>query len=395
MVATDKNPDVRLPRWVTRNDIEAAGIRRTGGFWHVPGELLVHVDDVDAVREDLADLRVQTELDRSNQEYGLRYVRVTYRSDDRRVPAVTKLLSRLRSDTRRDAPRISPNHVYIGEPLYAGGPGDIVEAADKLTVVPESYGSGVVVGVLDTGLQSQHGWLQAFAHPPQATAGSVDVADFEGDGLLDAQAGHGTFIAGIVLQEAPGAQVIVSQVLSSKGLGTEDVIVREIVEMSREVNILNLSFGGYTEDDLIPPPLADALAQVDPDVVVIAAAGNDGRTQPFFPAASKRVIAVGALDDDGEPARFTNRGFWVDACAPGVRQHSAFLDFRGQLEADPGASVAFDGFATWSGTSFAAPRVAGKLAALMGKGVRGRAAVHQLLGGPDQKRLPDLGVILS
>src|SRR5688500_14197099 len=250
MVATDKNDELRLPRWLTRNDIEGGGIRRSGGFWQVAGELLVHVDDVDVVREDLAELRVETDVDRSNQEDDLQYVKVTYTEDGRRMPTVTSQLSRPLSDTRDASPRMSTKHVYVGEPFYAGGPGGIVEAADSLGTIGESFGSGVVVGVLDTGLHGQHGWLQAFAQPPQATTGSLDVADFEGDGLLDAQAGHGTFITGIVLQEAPGAQVIVSQVLSSKGFGTEDVIIREIVELGRQVNILNLSFGGYTEDDL-------------------------------------------------------------------------------------------------------------------------------------------------
>lgn len=388
--------NVRVPRWLTRNDIAAAPEWRTGGYWYLPGQMLVHNDDVEAVRSDLSELGVDSAVDRANVEAGLQFSCVTCAGGEHGFSDTGVMLARLRSEPRRAVPRISPNHVFVGEPVYAGGPGTVVTTSTALAPVADGPGAGVVVGVLDTGLRVDHPWLQGFASPPQATPGSAEVPDCENDGLLDAQAGHGTFVAGVVLQEAPGAQVLVSQVLSSKGLGTEDVIAREIVELGRRVDILNLSLGGYCEDDVPPPGLVDALAQLDPDVVVVAAAGNDGRSRPFFPAASKRVVGVGAIDRDGRPAPFTNRGPWVDACAYGVGERSSFLDFRGRLEADPATELTFEGFATWSGTSFAAPRVSGKLAALLSKrpGTKGRDAVHELLAG-SRPRLPGLGVVVE
>jgi subtilisin family serine protease len=125
---------------------------------------------------------------------------------------------------------------------------------------------------------------------------------------------------------------------------------------------------------------------------VVAAAGNFDSDRPYWPAALKDVVAVAALADgaDGEPERasFSNYGWWVDAAAPGVRIKSTFLT-HGQEDGKE-----FHGYAKWSGTSFAAPVVAGRIAALMSaKALPVRYAAMELLD-PAGVRIPDLGVVV-
>ena len=76
---------------------------------------------------------------------------------------------------------------------------------------------------------------------------------------------------------------------------------------------------------------------------------------------------MGALTADGtERAPFSNHGSWVDAWAPGQDVLSSFVTFDGPEDERPGADIdpdCFTGFATWSGTSFAAPQVAAAVAA--------------------------------
>ena len=95
----------------------------------------------------------------------------------------------------------------------------------------------------------------------------------------------------------------------------------------------------------------------------MASAGNDGTSQPQYPAAFDGVIAVGAVGPDG-PTPWTNYGDWVDACAPGADLNSSFFaKFDGP---EPRVNTVdpdrFEGWATWSGTSFAAPVVVAAIA---------------------------------
>jgi subtilisin family serine protease len=128
-------------------------------------------------------------------------------------------------------------------------------------------------------------------------------------------------------------------------------------------------------------------------VAVVAAAGNNASPEPFWPAAFKRVVAVGALDatsDEPVRASFSNYGHWVDVYAPGERVHSMYLDGT-YLEADKHLAH-LKGWAQWSGTSFAAPHVAAEIARRVGDGVTARQAAHQVLGAA--RWLPGVGPVL-
>src|SRR5690606_12167940 len=111
------------------------------------------------------------------------------------------------------------------------------------------------------------------------------------------------------------------------------------------------------EDDQPPPAIGAVLRKlVDAGTVVVASAGNEGWCRPTWPAAFPHVIGVAALSCS-TPAGFSNHGRWVDACAPGVDVHSTFVFHDGPATGDPDLDR-YQGWATWSGTSFAAPKVA-------------------------------------
>jgi subtilisin family serine protease len=187
--------------------------------------------------------------------------------------------------------------------------------------------------------------------------------------MLDTQAGHGTFISGIIRRLCPDARVHIDGVLSSFGDG-DDISVADGVERAQKrikastldgrpgrLDLIVMSLGCYTESDA-PPPLAQMLQRIVPDVPIVASAGNCNSCRPSYPAFMNDVIAVGALDVTGR-AWFSNFGGWVDACAPGVDVVSTF--FLDEADSTFDFERSFTGWATWSGTSFAAPKVAAVL----------------------------------
>jgi subtilisin family serine protease len=195
----------------------------------------------------------------------------------------------------------------------------------------------------------------------------VDPADRR----LDRQAGHGTFVAGLVLRQAPGATVRAVHVLNSDGLADARAVAKAIAKLARAgVDIINLSLGGYTRGNRPPMALQKALALVPPPGGGPAAGNHDpdnpqhqgfAPARPNYPSALEGVIAVAALDESGQrPAPFSNFGPWVDVWAVGENLESTFVTFHGV-----GPGERFDGWARWSGTSFAAPMVAGAIAARM------------------------------
>jgi subtilisin family serine protease len=217
---------------------------------------------------------------------------------------------------------------------------------------------------------------------------------------LDPAAGHGTFIAGLVDQVAPGCDITVHRVLSTFGDGDEAGIVDcldALVIDDPHHTIVNLSFGGYVLDH--PYALARAIRHLQATgVVVVSSAGNDATCRPTFPAALPGVVGVGAIGPNG-PAPFTNYGPWVRACAPGVDLLSTFFDHwngsdpTGANGQDPDAFV---GWALWSGTSFAAPVVVGALARVMVEaGCTAREAVTRVVDAPALMRIPNLGTVVN
>ncbi|QKV72452.1 S8/S53 family peptidase [Amycolatopsis sp. Hca4] len=219
--------------------------------------------------------------------------------------------------------------------------------------------------------------------------------------VVNPATGHGTFIAGVIHQHAPEADVLMVRVLHPDNVGLEgDALLALWLLLARIrdartknhrdwVDILSLSMGFYDEDpgDGKRSRLAEIIrALVAEGVVVVASAGNDSTERPFLPAAlgvldpppapGQPVLGVGALNPNGTTAWFSNGGPSATCYAPGARIVSAFPpDVNGS--ARPGRYVPAkgreqadlddfsSGFAVWDGTSFAAPYIAAELANLM------------------------------
>ena len=154
-----------------------------------------------------------------------------------------------------------------------------------------------------------------------------DEPDDDRSGLLDFEAGHGTFITGIVRQICPDAVVCPAGVLSSFGEGSLGRVRSTIWRMSKScgpLDIVVMSFGTFCTDD-DPGLLRTWMPRLLGEAVGVAAAGNLQSCRPYFPAALPGVVGVGGLDRGG-PAWFSNFGSWVDACAPAVNVVSTFFN---------------------------------------------------------------------
>jgi hypothetical protein len=326
---------------------------------------------------------------------------------------VLDALARVRKATanRPQGPaRVGPNHVFVGEaataainfhgePRLQGGPGSTVRQAPLPAALPlrtnqRGDGRGVRIAVLDTGM-FEHEWLSGVERAPD----SDDVWDVERDGYGDAEAGHGTFIAGLILQVAPAASVYAVKVLDSHGVGDDASVAAAMEQLPPDIDIVNLSLGGYTDHDAAPLAIATALHAMGEQRAVVAAAGNQGASRPFWPAAFDQVLATGAVEErDGKWSRasYSNHGPWVDVTARGSNLQSTFAREKtkvaqGSTDSPADPTIAFGGWAAWDGTSFATPIAAAVLARTMSRNGLTSAAAAQtpLLASSPPAAQPD------
>ncbi|WP_341716121.1 S8/S53 family peptidase [Micromonospora sp. FIMYZ51] len=303
------------------------------------------------------------------------------------IPAIVTKLRDPQQWPGQRVPAVQPHHVLLGLGNIMGNPGGPPRAVAALPPPDPNRrgdGAGVTVGICDTGI-----WRQAGVVHPQWLGGAyLPEADDEDPLYLHAdvlapQGGHGTFVAGVVRQAAPGVRVDPESALSPTGVGDEAMLVAALGRLAPEVCVVNLSLGGFTLDDQPSLPLANAVAALPQGTAVVAAAGNAGTSRPVWPAALDRVLAVAAVTEGVAgllPATYSGFGPWVDACALG-RRDSTYVAGRMPLPGRP--TRLFHGFASWAGTSFATAHVSGRLAALMTAGdMSADAARLALLAAP-------------
>ncbi|MEW5995415.1 MAG: S8 family serine peptidase, partial [Candidatus Zixiibacteriota bacterium] len=134
-----------------------------------------------------------------------------------------------------------------------------------------------------------------------------------------------------------------AETCSHAGMGTSFSVAQAIYQaINDSVDIINMSFGMYSNDPTISQAVADAYQQ---GIAMVASAGNDSTDSPAYPAALSEVLAVSAIDSAEYVAGFSNFGSHVDISGPGVDVYSALA---GEYE-----------WGTWSGTSFSAATASG------------------------------------
>jgi len=232
------------------------------------------------------------------------------------------------------------------EQLGSGG----LETLDLSLVHTVARGAGARVAVLDTGADLAHPYLAARLMPVPAGKTLVsqellDGVDEDGDGSIDEAHGHGTHVAGIVLQVAPDAMIIPIRVLNADGVGSLwDLLSGLELARSMGATVVNMSISMHGWNDLVE---TRALKGRNLGILVVAAAGNGGFSAPTYPGVSPNVAGVAAIDDSGTLASFSGGGSAIRFAAPGVSITSAY----------PGGLMA-----SASGTSMSTAVVSGAIA---------------------------------
>lgn len=249
--------------------------------------------------------------------------------------------------------------VYEDRVIEAHGRAAQGDAMRAEAVNLPTRGKGITIAIIDTGVDYNHPAIKP------GYAGGYDFVNGDADPMDDS--GHGTHVAGIAAGIAPEAAIVAYKVLGADGVGfgTDFVAALErAVDPNQDGNpedhldVVNMSFGARfgTADH----PLSRAVDNtVAAGVVVVVSAGNSGSSVGSMgtPANANRAITVAALEPAGVVAFFSSRGptgglltFKPDVAAPGVNITSARLG---------------GGTSVQSGTSVAAPQVAGAAALLL------------------------------
>jgi len=228
----------------------------------------------------------------------------------------------------------------------------------------------VRVAVLDTGADLEHPELRGkfVEHANFVDLQGLDTRDFIGhfsgaDDNVDDEVGHGTHVSGVIgarglrMDEgvAPDCSLVAVRVLATMvkdgrryGAGIVDNINRGIKHAvdTSQADVINMSLGIKHEGGALPH--ADVIRYaLSRNVTVVAASGNDGTPERYYPGALPGVCAVGAVTAQGSVTSFTSYGARITCVAAGTNIYSSF---------------AGHGYAVASGTSQASPFVAGAVA---------------------------------
>jgi subtilisin family serine protease len=252
-------------------------------------------------------------------------------------------------------------------------------------------GAGAKVAVLDMGVDATH---------PDLKNVLADSKDFSGTGDTgDGWVGHGTHVATTIAGSgaaspagqlhkgvAPGAKILNGKVLDDAGSGSESQVVAGIEwAVSKGAKVINMSLGFAPGgvDNIVTAAVNKASTQNG--VLSVVSAGNDGelapggvRTITASPADAETALTVGAVDSQNNLASFSSRGPRLsddgvkpEITAPGVQISAGNNTVDAEVDGN---------YRVMSGTSMAAPHVAGALAILRGMGLAPQAAIDRLIG---------------
>lgn len=255
----------------------------------------------------------------------------------------------------------TPNDIYHGLQYQLVN----VKAFDAWDV--EKGDSSIVIGITDSGTDRLHEDLQNIAYNENDT---IDGIDNDNDGFIDNYYGwdlgsndnntqwwpkrHGIFVSGMSNATPDNGKGVIGTGFYTKFLpvkidDTAGILIRDyegiVYAADHGCAIVNCSWGGKGQS-----PFGQDIvnyATFNQDALVIAAAGNDSNDRWFFPASYDNVISVAGTKSDDSKAVKSSYGSKIDFAAPGESVYSTWE---------------FDDYVFSSGTSFAAPMVAGAAA---------------------------------
>jgi subtilisin family serine protease len=261
----------------------------------------------------------------------------------------------------------------------------------------QERGRRPVIALLDSGIQP-HDWLSDAAGSPPFVVDAGEAYGWSAPLLIDSPAppygshwAHATFIAGLIRLIAPGAQILSMKVMSSAGKVNESDVIEALTwladppDAAAAVSMVLMAFGRPADPgDCDLEDLREAVSKLNSqNVRIVASAGNDGSEHPVYPAAFAAepglpVVSVGALASATERAPYSNSGPWVREWRKGKDVISIMPLMAQDIgEQRRAARTSFgpyavtssgNGYAWWSGTSFAAAICAAQLAQQMTAG---------------------------
>ena len=208
--------------------------------------------------------------------------------------------------------------------------------------------ASVTVAVLDTGVDFTSAPLAGRLLNGYNTLSPRNAPLDVPDGKYNTEVGHGTMIAGLIARVSPSSVIMPIRVFNADGTGTMMHVIEGIYyAVQNDAEVINMSFETNINSLALADALSGAYAQ---GAVLVASAGNEHSTAPHYPAALKNVIGVASVNSDNTLSTFSNYGVNALLVAPGNLLQSTYWN---------------DKYASWSGTSFAAPFVAAEAAEVL------------------------------